>query len=184
MKDNSTVVTIHMVSSLNGLVSSVDDQLHEWMKSKYIYDLGRKLTDTDVASFLDRIDCYIIGTNTYRLTQELGWPYGEKPVFLLSQSVQSSDIKSITVWSGTPEELLNDVIPSSYKNIWIAGGPMIVSSFLKKQLADELIITIAPAVIGSGRAFFESVDQSLSLELISHEVYSDGMIELAYKIHY
>ena len=37
MKDNSTVVTIHMVSSLNGLVSSVDDQLHEWMKSKYIY---------------------------------------------------------------------------------------------------------------------------------------------------
>ncbi len=33
MKDNSTVVTIHMVSSLNGLESSVDDQLHEWMKS-------------------------------------------------------------------------------------------------------------------------------------------------------
>ena len=43
MKDNSTVVTIHMVSSLNGLVSSVDDQLHEWMKSKYIYDHSLKV---------------------------------------------------------------------------------------------------------------------------------------------
>jgi dihydrofolate reductase len=177
------IVTAHMVSSIDGYVSSTGGDPN-WMKSQWEYNRGRKLSDQDIASYLDGIDSYVIGANTYQLTQKLGWPYGDKPVYLMSQHIKTPELNSITVFSGTPQELLDRIIPVNHKNIWIAGGPMIVSSFLRQQLVDELIITIAPIVLCAGRSFFEHIDHPISLELLSHEAYSDGMIELKYRIHY
>lgn len=171
-----------MVNSIDGYVSTLDGNL-DWMKSRWEYSHGRKLSDQDIESYLDGIDCYIIGANTYRLTQTLGWPYGDKPVYLMSQSIKSTTLDSITICSGTPGELL-ETLPKTYRYIWIAGGPKLVSSFIRKQLIDKLLLTIAPTVLGGGRSFFEHIVDPLSLELLSHEAYSDGMIELSYKIHY
>jgi len=184
MKNASTIVTVHMVSSVNGFVTSGDDSQLDWMKSIYAYAAGKELTQQDVQDYLDSIDCYVLGAKSYALTQQIGWPYGEKPVYVLSTSIDHVNRASVTLYRGTPSALVADAQRSSYQNIWVVGGPKIVRSFLHEQLADRLIITIAPTVLASGRPFFEDIDKTINLELTDHQAYADGMVELSYDIHY
>ncbi len=173
-------ITIHMVSSIDGFVANLEDTV-DWMRSSFTYPQGKTLTDQDVTSYLNGIDCYIIGSNTYQLALKLGWPYGDKPVYVLSTSIPSSEIKTVTIWDGTLADLIRTI---SHKNIWVAGGPQLVQSFLLEQLAVQLIITICPNILGGGKPFFKNLPELIQLELLDHQAYSDGMVELTYKIHH
>ena len=44
------------------------------------------------------------------------------------------------------------------KNIWIVGGGELLHSFLKEELVDELILTVAPTLIGNGIPLFKKGD--------------------------
>ena len=82
-------ITIHMISSLDGYVANLEETV-DWMGGKFEYAQGKVLTEQDITSYLERIDCYMIGAKTYETALKLGWPYGDKPVYVLSQSIKSS----------------------------------------------------------------------------------------------
>ena len=52
---------------------------------------------------------------------------------------------SVTIWAGSPDSL-TQTIP--LQQIWVAGGTKLVKSNLSKQLANQLIITICPCILG------------------------------------
>lgn len=74
MKPQDFKLTIHMVSSLDGYIAKPDNDI-EWLKSKDNFQEGETLTEEEIVSFLDSIDCYLIGANTYRQALVHGWPY-------------------------------------------------------------------------------------------------------------
>ena len=152
-------ITIHMVSSLDGYVAN-DEGTADWMSSRHKYPAGKTLTDHDISTYLDGIDSYIIGAKTYQTALSLGWPYGDKPVYVLSTSIESSEIDSVSIWEGLPESLIQTI---AAQQIWVAGGPKLVKSILSKQLANQLIITICPTILGSGRPFFEDLNLPVML---------------------
>jgi riboflavin biosynthesis pyrimidine reductase len=45
----------------------------------------------------------------------------------------------------------------SGKNIVVGGGPRLAQSFLERELADELYITMYPSIVGRGKPFFRVV---------------------------
>lgn len=174
-------VTIHMVSSLDGFIAKKDGSV-DWLQSKDKYEKGITLTDEAIAEFIESIDCYVMGSHTYEHALKLGWPYGDIRVIVLTSRNLPSDRKTVEFYSGDLKELVNNQLKPIYKNIWMVGGAMLTKEFIRLKLADELILSMMPIIIGDGLLFFDYVGQEQLLHLKDVTAYKDGMVELTYEV--
>ena len=170
-----------MVSSLDGFIAKKDGSV-SWMHSRDNYEEGVELTKEYISEFLKSIDCYVMGSRTYEHAVELGWPYGEVPVFVLTERELESDKKSVQFISGDLSEIVNDKLKNQYKNIWMVGGTMLTKEFLRLGLADEINITIIPTLLGDGTLFFDYIGKEIPLHLKDVTAFKDGMVEMVYEI--
>ncbi|TAI47821.1 dihydrofolate reductase family protein [Flagellimonas allohymeniacidonis] len=181
MKPKNPRITIHMVSSLDGFVAKENGSV-SWMHSKDTYEKGVELTKEYIADFLASIDCYVMGSRTYEHAVELGWPYGEVPVFVLTHRNLESERKSVHFLSGDLTEIVTEQLKPNFTNIWMVGGTMLTKKFLQLGLADEINITIIPTLLGSGTLFFDHIEKENTLHLKDVIAFKDGMVELVYEI--
>ena len=72
-----------MVCSLDGFIAKNDGDV-SWMNTSGNYPSGVDLTEEDIQAFLERVDCYVMGSKTYESALNLGWSYGDKPVKVLT----------------------------------------------------------------------------------------------------
>ena len=181
MAIDTSKVTIHMVSSLDGFIAKKDGSI-SWMRSSDTYDKGVTLTDKHIAEFLMSIDCYVMGSQTYEHAIELGWPYGDVPVIVLTRRDLTTDRETVEFYSGDLEELVNIRLKPNHKNIWMVGGAIVTKEFMRLKLVDNIVISIMPVVLGNGKLFFEYIGQEQLLHLKDVTSYKDGMVELTYEI--
>ena len=81
-------VTIHMAASLDGFIARRDGSV-DWLETSDEFVDGDTMDPDFVAAFLETIDCYVMGSRTYETAlsfeaRGFGWPYGEKPTFVLT----------------------------------------------------------------------------------------------------
>ena len=171
-----------MVSSLDGFIAKKDGSI-SWMQSSDIYENGVTHTDEYIAEFLKSIDCYVMGSRTYEHALELGWPYGDVPVFVLTNRNLTADRENVEFCTGDLEELVNVRIKPNHKNIWMVGGALLTKEFLRLNLADVIVISVLPVVLGDGKLFFDYIGQEQTLHLKDVTTYKDGMVELSYEIN-
>lgn len=181
MMTEKSKVTIHMVSSLDGFIARKDGDI-SWMQSKDNFEKGVTLTEEYIAEFLKSINCYIMGSRTYEHALELGWPYGDVPVIVLTNRELYSDKENVEFYSGDLKNLVIDRLKPNYKNIWMVGGAIITKEFIRLKLADEIIISIMPIILGNGTLFFDFIGREQMLHLKDVTGYKDGMVELCYEI--
>jgi len=62
--------------------------------------------------------------------------------------------------------------PGGY--IYVYGSPTMVQSLLAADLVDELVLTVVPLIIGSGKKLFPSLTELLPFELVSAVTASTG----------
>jgi len=170
-----------MVSSLDGFIAKKDGSI-SWMQSTDNYEKGATLTEEYIADFQKAIDCYVMGSRTHELALELGWVYGDTPVVVLTHRDLKSNKENVEFYSGDLEKLVNERLKSNYKNIWMVGGSELTKDFLRLKLADAIIISIMPIILGDGTLFFDYIGQEQKLHLKEVTAYKDGMVELSYKI--
>lgn len=170
-----------MVSSLDGFIAKTDESL-DWFHSTDTYEKGITLTDEIITQFLDKIDCYLMGSRTYEAALVNGWPYGDIPVIVLTNRSLKSDKKNVRFYNGDLNQLINQQLKPSYQNIWVAGGSIVTKEFLRLELADEIIMTIMPIILGEGTLFFNFVGKEQPLHLTNVTAYKDGMVELSYDL--
>lgn len=181
MKTDTSKVTIHMVSSLDGFIAKNDGSF-SWLQSTDNYEKGITLSDEDIAVFIKTIDCYVMGSRTYEHALILGWPYGDVPVMVLTSRDLTTDRENVEFYSGDLDKLVNDRLKPNYQNIWMVGGAKITKEFIRLKLADDIIISITPIILGGGTLFFDYVGQEQPLHLKDVTTYKDGMVELWYEI--
>ncbi len=179
---DSSKVTIHMVSSLDGFVAQKNGDV-SWLQSTDTYEKGISLSDEDITKFLEKIDCYVMGSKTYEHALELGWPYGNTPVIVLTSRALISDKPNVQFYSGGLLDLTNNHLKPKYNRIWVAGGPETVKAFMRSNLVNEIILSIMPVVLGDGQLFFDYVGEEQKLHLEDVTAYSDGMVELTYAVN-
>lgn len=174
-------ITLHMVSSVDGFIAKTDGDI-AWMHSKDHYPEGKVLTQDYIEKFLESIDCYIMGSKTFEHTLKFGWPYGEKPVFVLTSRPLESEKKTVRFYSGDLRSLVKSKLQSEYKNVWVVGGSKLAKSFLKANLIDDIVITYVPILLGEGVLFFDYIKSEKELHLKDVTAFNDGMVELTYAI--
>ena len=128
----------------------------------------------------ETIDTIIMGKKTYDYVVEHTetFPYLDKACYVFSRSEKGSD--------GNVEFVNEDVITFTNRikelkgnNIWVVGGGDLLHSFIKENLVDEFIITIAPTILGKGIPLFKDVDFETKLTLKSIKKYNQ-FVELHY----
>ncbi|AVP96861.1 deaminase [Ahniella affigens] len=186
MTERTSRVRIHMAASLDGFVTRPDGQV-DWLETEDAFPEGRELTQELIAAFLDNIDCYVMGARTYETALQfeqsgLGWVYGDKPVYVVSQRALPINRANVHRHSGSLTALVTDALRPRFQSIWVAGGPMLAAEMLRLGLADEVSISIAPVLIGRGLPFFAGIEADIRLHLLEVQAYRSGMVELRYAI--
>ena len=181
MTSHASQVTLHMVSSLDGFIAKKDGDI-SWLHSTDRYAPGKTLSEADITAYLQTIDCYVMGSKTYEHALELGWPYGDKPVFVLTHRPLQSKKENVKFLSGDLEKLVNEDLKPQFSSIWMVGGTMLTKEFLQLGLVDELIVSIMPILLGDGTLFFDYIGKEQRLHLKDMTAYHDGMVELSYEV--
>ena len=171
-------VTIHMVASLDFFIAKKDGSV-AWMEPADVY--ARGVAFDDVEEFLKSIDCYVMGSRTYEDALRLGWPYGDTPVFVLTRRNLPADRETVAFYSGDLRELVDKRLKPHYKNIWVVGGAMVAKEFVRRNLADDIRITIVPIILGDGTPFVDHVGVEQPLHLKDVTAYENGLVELWYE---
>jgi dihydrofolate reductase len=176
-------ITVHMVSSLDGLIAKKDNSV-SWFETSSNY--GKGVSGQDPIEFLKTIDCYVMGSRTYELAFELskeyGWAYGDKPTIVLTNRNLPTDRENIEFYSGDLTKFVNEHLKPKYQNVWVVGGSMLTRDFIRLKLVDEIRVSILPIILGDGLPFFDHIRQEQALNLKDIKAYRNGMVELCYEI--
>src|SRR5258705_6603192 len=185
MTEDAFKITIHMVSSLDGVIAKKDNSV-SWFETSDNYEKGVNVTEQDAAEFLKKIDCYVMGSRTYEhaleLSKSYGWVYGDVPTIVVTHRDLSIERENIEIYSGDLNKLVNERLKPNYKNVWLVGGAMLVKDFIRLKLADEIRLSVLPIILGDGTPFFDHIGQEEALHLKDVTAYKTGMVELYYEI--
>ena len=102
------------------------------------------------------VDALVIGRNTFETVLGFGtWPYGKKPVFVLSTRPLPPAPSGAVLehLSGPPAEIVAQLAARGIGHIYVDGG-ITIQRFLEAGLIQRLIITHVPVLIGSGIPLF------------------------------
>ena len=136
------------------------------------------------AEFMETVDALVIGRKTYETVLAFEtWPYGEKPVFVLStRSLAPAPAGAIVEhMSGDPAEIVSQLDTRGIRHIYVDGG-ITIQRFLRAGLIQRLIITRVPVLIGEGVSLFGPLPHDVLLEHVATRHYSSGLVQTEYRV--
>jgi len=134
--------------------------------------------------FFASVDALVIGRNTYQVVLDIKpWPYGDKPVFVLSSRPLAEAPPGAVVerMSGSPEEIASALTHRGIEHVYVDGGATI-QSFLNAGLIQRLTITRVPIIIGQGIPLFGPTTRDIPLRHIATQHYATGLVKSEYEI--
>jgi dihydrofolate reductase len=187
MKKITTSKTIlNLVMTFDGYVAGMHDEM-DWLDKIHKRTTG---AEWDFGEFISKVGAIIVGKRSYELGITHGWfkqeTYGPSPIFVVCRSIpenpsHDSDFRFVT--TGIKETHKKASAVAGNRSIYLFGGPNLFQQFLNEDLVDELRITIAPILIGTGIRLFDNLtERHVELEKISVIDHPNGMIETAYRI--
>ena len=105
--------------------------------------------------------------------------FNNHPKYVVSNSLERADWNNTTIVSGDVAQRLQDLKDATDGDLVISGSATLVRSLLADGLLDELRLLVHPIIVGHGARLYDS-DTPQTLELVSQEVFSTGVLNLAY----
>ena len=134
--------------------------------------------------FFATVDALVMGRKTFEtvLTFEK-WPYGQKPVFVLSTRALAPTPAGAVVerMSGPPADILSDLAARGFKHLYVDGG-LTIQQFLLAGVIDRLIIARVPVLIGTGIPLFGPLQRDIILKHVATRVYASGLVQSEYRV--
>ena len=134
--------------------------------------------------FMASVDAMVIGRKTYETVLNFDrWPYGEKPVVVLSSHPLAPAPPQAVVehMSGPPAEIVSRLASRGIGHIYVDGGNTI-QRFLRAGLIDRLIVTRVPVLIGAGVPLFGELPSDIALKHVATRQYVSGLVQSEYVI--
>jgi dihydrofolate reductase len=134
--------------------------------------------------FFATVDALLIGRKTYETVLTFDtWPYGSKPVFVLSTRMLSQAPPGAVVerMSGDPAEIVSQLDARGIRHAYVDGG-ITIQGFLRAGLIQRLIITRVPVLIGTGIPLFGALQRDIILRHAGTRQYASGLVQSEYVI--
>jgi dihydrofolate reductase len=172
-----------MVASVDGIIAKKDNSV-SWFNTNDLNEKSEEFENDE--EFLNQIDCYVMGANTYlhalSLSEEYGWVYGQTPTIVLTNHSLPKSKENISFYSGSLQKIMDEKLKLIYKNIWVVEGASLVKDFIQQGLAHEIKLNILPILLGESLLFFNEIKKEKALHLLNCKAYENGMLALVYEI--
>ena len=135
--------------------------------------------------FMDTVDALVIGRKTFETVLAFDtWPYGAKPVFVLStgQLAHAPVGAVVEHMSGDPAEIASRLDARGIRHVYVDGG-VTIQRFLRAGLIQRLIITRVPVLIGDGVPLFGTLPHDIQLRHIATRHYPSGLVQSEYHVN-
>ncbi|MCU0353110.1 MAG: dihydrofolate reductase family protein [Cytophagales bacterium] len=156
-------------------------------------DVSGFVTDgAGVQQYLDDLQSFgtvIMGRKTYEFGYQFGFKAGQAVYphmnhYILSRSLvfDNSDPKVKVV---APDvAFVNQLKKESETDIYLCGGGELAGWLLDNEQIDVLKIKLNPLIVGSGIRLFGNATKKFKTELISSQVYDQGLQIMEYRMRY
>jgi dihydrofolate reductase len=134
--------------------------------------------------FMATVDAVVIGRKTFETVLALGgWPYGERPVVVLSGGpIAPAPAGSVVErMSGDPGGIVSQLAARGIQHIYVDGG-LTIQRFLRAGLIHRLVITRVPVLIGTGIPLFGALPHDIALEHVTTRQYASGLVQSEYLV--
>ena len=178
-----------IASTLDGKVAA-SDGTSQWITNESSRE--------DVQILRRQSDAILVGTNTVKVDNPHLIPRGQFPGYAanplrvvcgVAELVESAHIfdsaaETLHVKSKNLEELVSQLKSRDLNQVLVEAGPMLGSAMVAAGLIDEIVIYLAPALLGSGKNFLgdlglTTIKDAKNLTLIDSQNF-DGDIKLQY----
>jgi dihydrofolate reductase len=137
--------------------------------------------------FIATVDTIVMGRKTFETVLGFGgWPYGEKPVVVLSsQPLELSTAASrggrVEQMTGPPADIAATLSGRGAQHVYLDGG-LTIQGFLQAGLVTRLIITRVPVLIGSGIPLFGTLLRDVPLRHVATKAFRGGLVQTEYEV--
>ncbi|MGH3146629.1 MAG: dihydrofolate reductase family protein, partial [Rubrobacter sp.] len=173
--------TVYIATSVDGFIARENGGI-DWLPGG---EDAEGSEDYGYQEFIGSVDAIVMGRNTYDLASSFGsWPYGEKPVVVLSsRQVDIPDAIATTVESMTasPREVVRRLAERGFGHLYVDGGKTI-QGFLGEGLIQRLIITKVPVLIGAGIPLFGPLSHDVRLRHLETRQFENGLVQSEYEV--
>jgi dihydrofolate reductase len=167
--------SIFIATSLDGFIARQDGAL-DWLPADGGEPHGYE-------EFIATVDALVIGRKTFETVLTFDtWPYGSKPVVVLSRRPEALRAPAgavCEVMTGTPHQIVARLGARGMKHLYVDGG-VTIQGFLEAGLIQRLIITRIPVLLGNGIPLFGPLPHDVRLEHVATRSYPSGMVQSEY----
>lgn len=136
-------------------------------------------------AFIATVDALVIGRNTFETVLSFEtWPYGEKPVYVLTTrplpapTPAGAVVERIT---GDPRDIVSQLAARGVRHIYVDGG-ITIQRFLRARLIQRLVITRIPVLLGAGIPLFGPLPGDIALRHVATRQYAGGLVQSEYVV--
>jgi dihydrofolate reductase len=177
-------VCAFLATSLDGFIAREDGNI-DWLE-----EANARVPDGEdcgFGKFFASVDTLVLGRKSFEKVLSFPqWPYGEKPVYVMSKKgikIPEHLARTVSSTDQSPQRLISSLEALGMKRIYIDGG-QIVRAFLSAGLLDELTITRIPVLIHNGISLFgtspydtEVMSRDLWMELAECQSWPFGFVQ-------
>lgn len=174
--------SVFIAASLDGYIAREDGRIDWLERYNGLLPAGE---DCGYGEFMASVDALVMGRHTFgQVLSFPQWPYGDKPVIVLSRNplaIPQALAATVSTSSETPQALVERLSAQGMRRLYVDGG-LTIQGFLREGLIDELTVTVIPLLLGAGRPLFGALPRELRLELLASRSYDCGFVQNRYRI--
>jgi dihydrofolate reductase len=169
-------IILNLATSVDGFIADEGGGV-DWLNDFNAEDYG-------MIEFFEHCGTAIMGSKTYEQALSFNSWFGKmEGVVFTSRKLPPFKNEIINFVSGDPV-LVVDELRKKETDSWLVGGGQLITSFIDRQLLDELIITVIPRLLGRGLALCPSIKEVSKLQLLDSKAHTDGVLQLRYRFAY
>ena len=169
--------SVFIATSLDGFIARRDGAL-DWLPQD-----GGEPHGYD--EFIATVDAIVIGRKTFETVLSFeAWPYGTKPVIVLSS--RPSELKApvgavCDFMTGSPPEVVERLSARGLTHLYVDGG-ITIQRFLEAGLIQRVVITRIPVLLGEGIPLFGPLPRDIRLAHVGTRAFPSGMVQSEYVV--
>ncbi|WP_313692054.1 dihydrofolate reductase family protein [Halorarum halobium] len=200
-------VCLYVAASLDGFLADADGGVG-WLEAFEDEYPDGEPGENGYEAFFGTVDCLVMGANTYeQIVTEFagdaedrapdadgggddgngddaavaGWPYGDVPTYVTTHRDLPRASDAVEFFAGDVADLAAD-LDAEYDTVWLVGGAALAREFVRKNLVDEIRLSIVPVLLGEGIRLFAEDGPERSLHLVDETAFESGIVELRYAL--